>query len=274
MQQPALSPEFRALAQQSFQHQAAGRFAEAAQGYTAVLARVPGLWSACYNLGLVYQHLERLPEAAEMYTRAIQLNPKLAQAYNNLGNVLKALKNDDGAFNAYRRAVELNSTLFEATYNLATILQARNQHSAANEMFSKTIAGNPNHLLAQDALFRSLLGLKRYEEAIEMFLAWDRAMPPCPELATAGLAVCRLIGDPVLEARYLALALDWPFADFVPDQFMPILGILQYFDITREQLLKCYRRYDAAIAAQNPVAVPLLPRRAADARLRIGYISA
>ena len=55
---------------------------------------------------------------------------------------------------------------------------------------------------------------------------------------------------------------------------MPILGILQYFDITREQLLMCYRRYDAAIAALNPVAVPLLPRRAADARLRIGYISA
>ena len=274
MQQPPLTPELRALAQQSFQHQAAGRFAEAAQGYTAVLARVPDLWSACYNLGLVYQHLERLPDAAEMYARAIQLNPDLAQAYNNLGNVFKALKNDDGAFNAYRRAIELNSSLFEATYNLATILQARNEHSAANEMFRKTVAGNPMHLLAWDALFRSLLGLKRYEEAIEMFLAWDRTMPPCPELATAGLAVCRLIGDPALEARYLALALDWPFADFVPEQFMPILGILQYFDITREQLLMCYRRYDAAIAALNPVAVPLLPRRAADARLRIGYISA
>ena len=274
MQQPQLTPELRALVQLSFQHQAAGRYAEAAQGYMAVLSRVPNLWSACYNMGLVYQHLERLPEAAEMYTRAIQLNPELAQAYNNLGNVLKALKNDDGAFNAYRRAIELNSTLFEATYNLATILQARNEHLAANEMFGKTIAGNPMHLLARDALFRSLLGLKRYEEAIEMFIAWDRAMPPCPELTTAGLAVCRLIGDPALEARYLALALEWPFADFVPEQFMPILGILQYFDITREQLLMCYRRYDAAIAAQNPVTVPLLPRRAADTRLRIGYMSA
>ena len=194
MRHPPLSPELRALAQQSFQHQTAGRFAEAAQGYTAVLSRVPDLWSACYNLGLVYQHLARMPEAAEMYARAIQLNPELAQAYNNLGNVLKALKNDDGAFNAYRRAIELNSTLFEATYNLATILQARNEHLAANEMFCKTIARNPMHLLARDALFRSLLGLKRYEEAIEMFLAWDRAMPPCPELVTAGIAVCRLAG--------------------------------------------------------------------------------
>ena len=274
MQQPALSPELLALAQQSFQHQAAGRYAEAAQGYTALLARVPGLWSACYNLGLVYQHLSRLPEAAEMYIRAVRLNPQLAQAFNNLGNVLKALKNDPDAINAYQRAIALNSQLFEASYNLATMLQARGEHATANEMFRQTVATNPMHLLAWDALYRSLLGLKRYEEAKEVFLAWDRAMPPSPELVTAGLALCRPIGDPVLEARYLALALDWPFADFTPEQFVPVLGMMQYFDITREQMLACYRRYDAAVAAQNPVAIALLPRRAADARLRIGYVSA
>ncbi len=274
MQQPALSPELLALAQQSFQHQAAGRYAEAAQGYTAVLARVPGLWSACYNLGLVYQHLSRLPEAAEMYIRAVRLNPQLAQAFNNLGNVLKALKNDPDAINAYQRAIALNSQLFEASYNLATMLQARGEHTAANEMFRQTVAANPMHLLAWDALYRSLLGLKRYEEAKEVFLAWDRAMPPSPELVTAGLALCRPIGDPAFEARYLALALDWPFADFTPEQFVPVLGMMQYFDITREQMLACYRRYDAAVAAQNPVAIPLLPRRAADIRLRIGYVSA
>ena len=68
-----LTPELRALAQQSFQHQAAGRFAEAAQGYAAVLSRAPDVWSACYNLGLVYQHLERLTDAAEMYRRLVRL---------------------------------------------------------------------------------------------------------------------------------------------------------------------------------------------------------
>ena len=125
-----------------------------------------------------------------------------------------------------------------------------------------------------DALYRSLLGLRRHEEAIEAFLAWDRAMPPCPELVTAGLALCRPIGDRALEARYLALAVEWPFADFTPEQFVPILGMIQYFDITREQLLACYRRYDAAVASRNPSAIALLPRRAADNRLRIGYVSA
>lgn len=272
--QPELTPELRALAKQSFQHQAAGRYAEAAQGYTAVLARVPDLWSACYNLGLVYQHLGRMSDAAEMYRRTVRLNPQFAEANNNLGNVLKALKNDTGAMDAYRRAIDLNPQLADASYNLGIMLLQRGVRAPAIELFRQAVAANPLQVLAWDALYRGLLGQDQHEEASQVFLAWDRTMPPCPELVVAGLALCRSIGDHALEARYLALALDWPFAEFTPEQFAPILGILQYFDVTREQLLACYRRYDSAVAARNPVVIPMLPRRAADGRLRIGYVSA
>ena len=270
----SLTPELRALASASFKHQAAGRFVEAAQGYLAVLSRVPDLWSACYNLGLVYQHLGRMPEAADMYLRAVRLNPRFAEAYNNLGNVLKALKKDAAAIDAYQRAINLNPQLSDASYNLAIMSQARGEHTPAIELFRQAVAANPWHGAAWDALYRGLLGLKRHEEAIDVFLAWDRAMPPSPELVAAGLALCRPIGDHVLEARYLALALNWPFDVFAPEQFAPILGMIQYFDITREQLLACYRRYDAAVDARRPLLIPLLPRRAADSRLRIGYMSA
>ena len=269
-----LTPELRALGQQSFQHQSAGRFAEAAQGYAVVLSKAPGHWQTCYNLGLVYQHLGRTADAAQLYVRAIRLNPQLAEAHNNLGNVRKLLKDEAGAIDAYQRALALNPQLSDASYNLAVILQARGQHARANDMFRQTVATSPAHVAAWDALYRSLLGLRRHEEAIELFLEWDRAMPACPELVTAGLALCRPIGDRALEARYLALALEWPFEAFTPEQFVPVLGMIQYFDITREQLLACYRRYDAAVAARNPAAVTLLPRRAADTRLRIGYVSA
>ena len=272
--EPTLSPELRTLAKQSFQHQAAGRFAEAAQGYAAVLSKAPDDWATCYNLGLVYQHLARLPEAADMYTRAVRLNPQLAEAYNNLGNVQKALNKDAAAIDAYQRAISLNPQLSDANYNLATMLQARGEHTPAIALFRNAVAANNLHVAAWDALYRGLLGLKRHEEAIEVVLAWDAAMPPCPELVTAGLALCRPIGDRDFEARYLALALDLPFADFTPEQFAPILGMIQYFDVTQEQLLACYRRYDAAVARGKPVLIPLLPRRSADQRLRIGYVSA
>ena len=272
--EPTLTPELRALAKQSFQHQAAGRFAEAAQGYAAVLSRVPAHWSTCYNLGLVYQHLGRMQDAADMYTRAVRLNPQLAVAYNNLGNVQKALKKADAAIEAYRRAITIDPQLSDASYNLASMLQARGEYTPAIALFRNAVAADGSHVLAWDALYRGLLGLKRHEEAIEAVLAWDAAMPTCPELVTAGLALCRPIGDRDFEARYLALALDWPFADFTPEQFAPILGMIQYFDVSREQLLACYRRYDAAVAAGNPMLIPMLPRRSADQRLRIGYVSA
>ena len=272
--QTTLTPALRALGQQSYRHQAAGRFAEAAQGYAAVISRAPDHWPTCFNLGLVYQHLDRLPDAAGMYARAVRLNPQLAEGYNNLGNVLKALKDDAGAIDAYRRAIGIDPQLSDASYNLATMLQARGEPIAAIELLRQSVEANPAHELAWDALYRALLGQDRYEEAIAAFLAWDRAMLPCPGLVVAGLAMCRPSGDRALEARYLALALDWPFVEFTPEQFAPVLGMIQYFDVTGEQLLACYRRYDAAVAARQPAQIPMLPRRTADGRLRIGYLSA
>ncbi|MEQ1517733.1 MAG: tetratricopeptide repeat protein, partial [Usitatibacteraceae bacterium] len=271
--QVALTEELRALAKAAFQQQAAGHYAEAAQGYAAVLSRAPDHWQTCYNLGLVYQHLGRMPEAAQLYQRTVQLNPQFAEGHNNLGNVRKVLEDNAGAEEAYRRAIALNPQLADATYNLGTMAQDRGDHLPAIELLRKSIAANEASVAAWDALYRSLMALKRIEDAIELFLAWERALPPSPELVAAGLALCRPMGNRELESRYLALALEWPFADFAPVQFAPILGMLQYFDVTREQFLACYRRYDAAVAAKNLARIPLLPKRAADQRLRIGYLS-
>ncbi|MEO8101640.1 MAG: tetratricopeptide repeat protein [Betaproteobacteria bacterium] len=273
MNASALSPELQALATAALAHQNSSRFAEAAQAYAALLSRAPELWPACYNLALVYQHLQRLPEAAEMYARAVALNPRLAAGYNNLGNVLKSLNNDGAAIEAYRQALSLDPHLAEASHNLAMMLQAGGQHAAAIEAFRQAVTNNPANSDAWDALYRGLLGLSRQEEAIQAFLDWERATEPSPERVVAGLALCRPMGDRDREAHYLSLALGWPFAVFTPEQFAPVLGMIQYFDVRREELLACYRRYDEAVSARHPVAVPMLPRRAADARLRVGYVS-
>ena len=271
---PTLTPELRALAQQSFQHQAAGRFAEAAQGYAALLSRAPDQWPACYNLGLVFQHLGRNPDAADMYLRAVKLNPQFAEAYTNLGNVLKALNNDTGAIDAYQHAVSINPQLSDACYNLAIMRQARGEVAPAIALYRQAVAADSQHVASWDSLYRALLGQDQHEAAMEAFQDWDRAMPPSPELVVAGLALCRPLGDRAIEDRYLALALQWPFAEFTPEQFAPILGMIQYFDVSREQLLTCYRRYDTAVAARHPVELPMLAQRSSDKRLRIGYVSA
>ena len=265
--------ELRRISADALAHQNAGRFAEAAQGYAALLSRAPEAWAACYNLGLVYQHLQRLPEAAEMYARAVRINPNLAEGYNNLGNVLKGLSNESAAMEAFEKALELNPQLSEAAYNLAILLQSRNRLEDSIAALRTALAQNPSHAPAWDALYRALLGLGRQEEAIGAFIEWERATALSPEKVVAGLALCRPMGDRAREAQYLSLALAWPFENFTPEQFAPVLGMLQYFDVSGESMLGAYRRYDAAVSARDPVRVALLGRRAADSRIRIGYVS-
>ena len=272
-EQETTAAELRTLSEKALQHQHAGRFAEAAQVYAALLARAPHAWIAAYNLGLVYQHLGRLPEAAEMYVRAVRANPKLAEGYNNLGNVLKSLDRQTTAIEAYEKALALNPQLPEASYNLAIMLQSRGQFEAAIEKLRATVAQNPAHGNAWDSLYRSLLGQGRQDDAIEAFLEWERSADLSPELVVAGLALCRPMGDPMREQRYLALALAWRFEFFTPEQFAPVLGMIQYFDVSGDEMLQCYRRYDSAVSSRRPPQIPLLPRRAADARIRIGYLS-
>ena len=265
--------ELRQLSADALAHQNAGRFAEAAQSYAALLSRAPDAWVACYNLGLVYQHLQRLPEAAEMYARAVRINPNLAEGYNNLGNVLKALNNDSAAMESFEKALALNPQLSEAAYNLAIVLQSRDRLDDSIAALRAALAHGPLRDHAWDALYRALLGLGRQEEAITAFVEWESVTPLSPERVVAGLALCRPMGDRVREERYLSLALAWPFEIFTPEQFAPVLGMLQYFDVSADTILRCYRRYDAAVTARQPPQVALLARRAADSRIRVGYLS-
>ena len=265
--------ELRQLSADALAHQNAGRFAEAAQSYAALLSRAPDAWVACYNLGLVYQHLQRLPEAAEMYARAVRINPNLAEGYNNLGNVLKALNNDSAAMESFEKALALNPQLSEAAYNLAFVLQSRDRLDDSIAALRAALAHGPLRDHAWDALYRALLGLGRQEEAITAFVEWESVTPLSPERVVAGLALCRPMGDRVREERYLSLAMAWPFEIFTPEQFAPVLGMLQYFDVSADTILRCYRRYDAAVTARQPPQVALLARRAADSRIRVGYLS-
>ena len=270
-----MTPELQAQAAQALDYQKTGRFAEAAQSYAALLLRAPQLWPACYNLGLVYQHLDRLPEAAEMYARAVRLNPRLAEGFNNLGNVFKALKNNPAAIEAYQQALALNANLPQASYNLATMLQARGDLEASIALLKQAVSLHSGQQNAWDALYRGLLGLGRQEEAIQAFLDWERAaIEPTPDLVIAGLALCRPMADRQRESQYLQFAITWPFDEFAPASLSTVLGMLQHFDVTRDQLLACYRRYDAAMTAAYPLSIAQLPRRAADSRLRIAYVSA
>ena len=257
----------------AFSLQRENKMVEASQSYLVLLQHAPQHWPSFYNLGLVFQSLNRLPDALIAYQRVVAIKPDFAQAFNNMGIVLQALERDQEAIAAYQRALALEPNLAQAHYNMALIQQAYGQITASTESLSAAVAANPRDDQACDALYRALLGLRRQEEAIQTFLAWEIAVGRSPALTAAGLAMSRYLGDVTKAQNYVKLAIDWPFEIAAPEALAPILGMLQYFDIDSKDLLNCYRRYDEATLKASPAPVATLPRRAKGERLRIGYVS-
>ncbi len=257
---------------QAVQLQNAQRLDEAENAYRALLVDVPTLWQAWYNLGLLYQHRSAFAEAENSYRKAIALNGQLAEAHNNLGNVLRAQGRPADAVECFRRALSRNPALAQAAFNLGSVQQALGRHDAAIVAFRQVVSRVPRFTLAWDGLWRSQLALGKSDDAAQTFLQWEKVALSSPELVLAGLNSARAMADPGRESHYLALALDWPFEAATPAQISPILALLQYFDVTQADLLRAYKRYDAAIAARAIPSLDVADIRP-DQRLRIGYVS-
>jgi protein O-GlcNAc transferase len=278
MNSPTTSPKepqtLEEYSQFALSLQRADKPLEAAQAYIAILRQVPTHWPSYYNLGIVFQQLNRLEDARIAYERAVEINPQLAQGFNNLGIVLQALGRADDAINAYQRALAIDPALSQAQYNLAILQQGRGRFTDSTTSLQRAVEANPKDDHAWDALYRALLGLKRQDEASRVFLEWEAAIGQSPLLTAAGLAQCRFLADWAREEKYVRIAIEWPFEPTKPDELAPVLGMLQYFDVDRRDILRVYQRFNAAVAEARPRSVPLLPRRSAGNALRIGYVSA
>jgi protein O-GlcNAc transferase len=269
-----INADVQDLLRLAVEHQKAGRHLEASHAYINVVRRNPDHWPAYYNLAISFQALDRLDDARIAYERVVAINPKSAQAHNNLGSVLKTQKRMDDAERAYANAVAVDPNLSEARYNLALIEQSKGHHSDSAASLQKVVELNPLHDDAWDALYRILFALKRPEEAIATFLKWELAIGSSPALTAAGLALSRTLAVRDREAKYVKLAIEWPFEQMPLSALAPILGMIQYFDVSPEALLACYRRHDAAVSAQIQQRVTILPARSAGEKLRVGYVSA
>ena len=260
------------LWQRARELQNAGQLVEAAQAFQTLLRFAPANWATFYNLGLVYQGLQLPEQARDAYRRTIELNPGLAQAHNNLGSVLWLLEDSDGALAMYRRARELDPGLALAAFNAGLVEEALGQLTACVESMQRVVDIDPTNNHAWEKAFSLLIGLKRRDDAFELFFRWEAAAPMNLKRIAAGLMVSRLTGNRSCEGRYLAAIESWPFASYTPLDLVPILGNLQYYDLRAEVMLACYRRFDRAMSGQQKDRIALLPRRFGG-KIRVGYVS-
>jgi len=110
------------MIRQAFAHERAGRVADAARVYEAVLAAEPRNAVALHQLSGIAAAGGDLPRAIALMMAAVDADPGMAPAYSNLGNFLRDEGRIDEALNAYRTALRLAPDFADAHRALLSTL--------------------------------------------------------------------------------------------------------------------------------------------------------
>jgi len=260
--------------QRGVERQNAGDAFEAINCYGRVIALGGKTFEVYYNLAFALQAIGKEKEALANYAQAVRLNPDFAEAHNNMGNIFHKQERLEDAQSSYERALSINPGLVQAHFNLGLVLRKRGLLTRAVECFRAASQLVPDYTEACSNLCELLLALKRKEEWLEAFVAFEKTAQPSFFLILTGLASCRYMGDFEREQRYLAQALDWQFGAGDMEMASRLLGMIQYFDVGQEQLLRLYQRYNTLAFRSHSADVPFLPpRRTRGDKLRVGYLS-
>jgi protein O-GlcNAc transferase len=256
----------------------AGRIDDAIATYRSVLELSPTLAEAHHNCGALLFARGDFDAAARSFDEAAKQKPAWPAPLLALGHVHFHTGRYADAQQAFERALALDANSIEALGNLGLTLQRRSRWSVALAHLQRARALAPTDVRVWFALRTSLLLLGRVEEAVEDFLRFEPGAPLSAELVTTGLMFSRFIGDPAYEAKYLPLALEWPYRSDQADLAAVTVSRAQYCDLPRETLLKLYREYDR-LQQQNrsrfePIALARRAALATSGRMRIGYLSA
>jgi len=199
----------------------AGRLDEAEKVYLAVLEADPDNVDALHYLGVLRHQQGRTALGIDFVLRAITLRPDYFDALNNIGNMYLRFGPAE-AVTAYNKALELRPSDPGALRNLGIALRQLKRHEEAAELFQRGIRERPDDLenyyslavaykemgRSKDAVatlkkaievkpeaegFRRLgqilYGLRRTDEAAQLYEAWLRVEPENP-IAKHMLAAC------------------------------------------------------------------------------------
>ncbi len=152
-------------------HHQAGRLAQAAAGYQAVLDTLPDHPDALHLLGVVYLQAGHPAEAEPLIRAAIRADGTVADYHDNLGSALRALNRAGEAAEAHRKAVRLRPAFAQAHYNLGNALDTLGRLEEAADAYRQAAALRPGYARARFNLGNALTALGRLEEADDAFRA-------------------------------------------------------------------------------------------------------
>ncbi len=216
-----------------------GKLDEAVASYRRALELMPERADAHYNLGVALKDQGKLNQAVACYRRALELKPDCAEIHNNLGNALKQQGKLDEAIACYRRALELKPDYAKAHNNLGVAFKDQGKLDEAAACYRRALELMPGYAEAHNNLGVAFKEQGKLDEAVACY---RRALELRPDFAE-------------VHSNLVYTQLFCPACD-------------------AQTLYEEHRRWDRQHAA--PLAKFIQPHgndRAADRRLRVGYVS-
>jgi tetratricopeptide (TPR) repeat protein len=213
-----------------------GRFDDAAQIYSAVLAREPEQFDALHLLGLLRHQQGRETDALRLIAAALKIKPNSPDALSNLGLVFDTLKRHQDALEIFDSALAIKCDHANALNNRGLTLAALGRHAEALASWGRALGVDPGHAEALHGRGNALFKLKRFAEALadyDRFLALRAGDPDVlNNRGTSLSALGRL--DEAIESYDRALAIDPKLAEV---------------HINKGHVLADLHRFDQALAA-------------------------
>ena len=247
---------------------AAGRLDDALANYRGALRRSPALAEVHYNVGVLLARKGELAGAEKSFDQALQLKPSWAQAYLALGHLYFRQARYADAERSFGRAATHAPESVEALFNLATSRDRQRRWGDALPPLKAARGLAPDNEDIWFALRGHLLLFQREEEAFDDFRRFEANAALSARIVAAGLLSARIAPGIDYEDKYLPLALDWPYQPGDAAYAAVAVAQAQYFDVTREQLLRVYQAHDRVRQAERgsiaDFAAPCFPRALPD----------
>lgn len=165
---PAFAEAYLALGKL---HSDLEQYDQALEVLQKAIVQQPDSYQAYYALGLAYDKKSQTLEAVKAFQRAQQINPKYFLAGYMLGQTLNKLGRYDEALAVVASAVALKENLHLGLTLRAEIYNAKNEPAAALQAAQAALQVQANYAPANFEAGRALKALRRYNEAINYFLA-------------------------------------------------------------------------------------------------------
>jgi protein O-GlcNAc transferase len=250
-----------------------GKIDEAVECYRKVAELKPEHFGAYNNLGLALQKQGKIDEAIACYHKALHLNPEFAETYNNLANAYKKKGQRDDAKSSYKKAISLDPGYSEAFNNLGILLKEEGYIDDAIPCFEKALGIKADYVEAYNNLGVAYHAKGFLSQAISYY---QKAI----DIDAHSVDACNNFGNALKDEgnldeaeRYFRRALEMQSDNSVV--FSNILFTRQYDDKNSpdavfHEHIKFAEQFEKPLIRQR---VPHQNERAADRRLRVGYIS-